>query len=59
MPIRDVELTSQYDDDWYHRSLHASVRTDDHRYEIDGTVWSSIPLRNRAQRARRRASPRA
>ena len=28
---------------------HAAVRTDDHTYEIDGTVWSNIPLRNRKQ----------
>jgi hypothetical protein len=47
VPIRDVELTSDYDDGWYHRALHAKVSTDDHRYDVDGEVWSSIPLRNR------------
>jgi hypothetical protein len=49
VPIRGVELASTYDDEWYHRSLHARVRTDDRTYELDGTVWSNIPLRNRRQ----------
>ena len=25
------------------------MRTDDHTYEIEGTVWSNIPLRNRRE----------
>ena len=49
VPIRGVELRSEYDAERYHRALHASVRTDDHTYAIDGTVWSNIPLRNRKQ----------
>ena len=27
VPIRDVQLTSEYDDDWYHHALHATVTT--------------------------------
>ena len=46
-PIRDVELRSEYDDDWYHRTVHATVKTDDKDYEVEGDVWSLIPLRNR------------
>ena len=26
---------------------HLTVTTDDHTYEVDGDVWSNIPLRNR------------
>jgi hypothetical protein len=43
VPIRDVDLTSEYDDERYHRALHAAARTDDHTSAIDGTVWSNIP----------------
>lgn len=46
VPIRDVKLTSDYDNT-YHRALHVAVTTDDRSYEVDGKVWSSIPLRNR------------
>ncbi len=46
-PIRDVELASDYDDRWYHRRVQATVRTDARAYEVEGEVWSSIPLRNR------------
>jgi hypothetical protein len=48
-PVRDVVLESDYDDDLYHRVVRASVTTDDTTYEIEGTVWSSIPLRNRRE----------
>src|SRR3954454_22554195 len=27
VPIRGVDLTSQYDDGWYHRSLQATIHT--------------------------------
>jgi hypothetical protein len=47
VPIRGVELSTDYDAERFHRSLRASVRTDDHTYEIDGTVRSNVPLRNR------------
>jgi hypothetical protein len=46
VPIRDVKLTSEYDST-YHRALHVVVATDDRSYEVEGSVWSSIPLRNR------------
>jgi hypothetical protein len=49
VPIRGVELSTDYDADWFHHALTAAVRTDDHTYEIEGTVWSNIPLRNRRQ----------
>jgi len=45
--IRDVNLTSAYDDEWFPTKNHVTVTTDDHVYEVDGDVWSNIPLRNR------------
>ena len=47
MPIRRVELRSDYDEGWYTRGVHATVETDDHAYPVEGEVWSTIPLRNR------------
>ncbi len=47
VPIRGVELSSEYDPERLHRALRASVQTADHTYEVEGTVWSNIPLRNR------------
>jgi hypothetical protein len=46
VPIRGVKLTSDYEQD-YHRSLQVAVTTDDHVYDVEGAVWSRIPLRNR------------
>jgi hypothetical protein len=45
--IRDVNMTTDYDDGGYHRSVLAKVTTDDHVYDVMGKVWSNIPLRNR------------
>ena len=36
VPIRDVELSSDYDDGWYHHAVHALVKTDDHEYPVEG-----------------------
>jgi hypothetical protein len=47
VPIREVHLTSQYDAEWFPTRNKAIVSTDDHVYEVEGEVWSSIPLRNR------------
>jgi hypothetical protein len=47
VPIRHVELSSQYDDEWYPTKNTAIVTTDDHVYEVEGDVWANIPLRNR------------
>lgn len=47
VPIRDVDLSSDYDDGWYHHAVHALVTTDDTEYPVEGEVWSNIPLRNR------------
>ena len=49
MPIRDGKLTSDYDDEWFPTKNHLTVTTDDHVYEVDGDVWSNIPLRNRRE----------
>jgi hypothetical protein len=46
VPVREVDLTSQYDADWFPTTSRAIVSTDDHTYEVEGTVWSTIPLRN-------------
>lgn len=47
--IRDVELKSEYDKEWYPLSNTAKVKTDDHVYDVTGDVWSNIPLRNRRE----------
>jgi hypothetical protein len=47
VPIRKVELSSDYDKEWFPTKNKAVVTTDDHVYEVDGDVWSNIPLRNR------------
>jgi hypothetical protein len=47
VPVRDIQLTTEYDDDGYARGNRAVVTTDDHTYELQGEIWSSIPLRNR------------
>jgi hypothetical protein len=47
VPIRGVDMDSDYDDRWYHSAVRATIRTDDRSYDIAGEVWSSIPLRNR------------
>jgi hypothetical protein len=49
VPIRDATLTSDYDDEWFPRKNRVTVSTDDHTYEVDGDVWSNIPLRNRRE----------
>jgi hypothetical protein len=49
VPIRDVKLSSDYDEGWYHRAVHALVTTDDAEYSVEGEVWSNIPLRNRRE----------
>ncbi len=49
VPIRSVDLSSEYDDGWYHHSVDALVKTDDAEYPVHGTVWSNIPLRNRRE----------
>lgn len=47
VPIRNVDLTSDYDADWFPTKNKAVVTTDDHTYDVFGDVWSNIPLRNR------------
>jgi hypothetical protein len=47
VPIRDVDLTSEYDSDAFPLRNRILVTTDDRVYELNGEVWSDIPLRNR------------
>ena len=47
--IRDASLSSDYDDEWFPLKNRVTVTTDDHTYEVDGDVWSNIPLRNRRE----------
>lgn len=47
--IRKVELSSDYDDAWYPLKNKVLVHTDDRVYEVEGDVWSNIPLRNRRE----------
>jgi hypothetical protein len=45
--IRDVDLETDYDDQQFHTAVRATIHTDARAYEVEGEVWSSIPLRNR------------
>jgi hypothetical protein len=45
--VRNAELESDYDGDWFPLKNRIKVLTDDHTYEVEGDVWSNIPLRNR------------
>jgi hypothetical protein len=47
VPIRSVDLESDYDDEAFVLRNRARVTTDDHTYAVEGEVWSSVPLRNR------------
>jgi len=48
VPVHDVKVTSEWvGDDSYHQLVHAWARAGDTEYEIEGTVLSLIPLRNR------------
>ena len=47
VPVRDVQLTSEYDDEVFPVRNEVVVRTDDDVYELHGDIWSDIPLRNR------------
>jgi hypothetical protein len=49
VPIRSGVLSSTYDDSWFPTANHLTITTDDHTYEVDGDVWSNIPLRNRRE----------
>jgi hypothetical protein len=46
--IEDVKIDTDWvGDDMYHQRIHATVRTAEREYEIEGDVMSLIPLRNR------------
>lgn len=47
VPIRAVDLETDYDDRRFHTAVRATVHTDQRAYAVEGEVWSSIPLRNR------------
>jgi hypothetical protein len=47
VPVRGIDLTSEYDDEGFVLRNDVVVTTDDHEYRLHGDVWSSIPLRNR------------
>ena len=47
--VRDMQLTSEYDDEWFVHRSDVVLATDDHTYELHGEVGSSIPLRNRRE----------
>src|SRR5262249_42063888 len=49
VPVRDIDLTSEYDDEGFVLHNDVVVTTDDHAYRLHGEVWSSIPLRNRRE----------
>ncbi|MGH1503733.1 MAG: DUF7064 domain-containing protein [Acidimicrobiales bacterium] len=45
--IKEVDITSEWDDNGYQTAMTMNVATDDERYEVTGEVISLIPLRNR------------
>lgn len=45
--VVDISISSDLDDDRYHRAVHATCRTARAEYEIEGKVLNLIPLRNR------------
>lgn len=45
--VVDLSITSDLDDDRYHRAVHARCRTPKAEYEVEGKVLNLIPLRNR------------
>jgi hypothetical protein len=47
VPVRAVDLSSDFDDRWYHSAVRVTVHTDDHSYVVEGEVRALIPLRNR------------
>ena len=49
IPVRAIELASEYDDAWFPTQSKVVVSTDDHAYELRGDIWSNIPLRNRRE----------
>jgi hypothetical protein len=49
VPIRDATLRSDYDEAWFPLKNRVTVTTDDHSYDVEGEVWSNIPLRNRRE----------
>jgi hypothetical protein len=49
VPIRDATLRSDYDEAWFPLKNRVTVTTDDHSYDVEGEIWSNIPLRNRRE----------
>ena len=47
--VRGAELSSDYDAEWFPLKNRITVVTDDHTYDVEGDVWSNIPLRNRRE----------
>ncbi|NPU85672.1 MAG: hypothetical protein HPY65_14445 [Syntrophaceae bacterium] len=47
VPFRDVELQTEWDENYYQTALKVKAGTDDGVHEIEGRVLSLIPLRNR------------
>jgi len=47
--VREADLSSDYDPEFFPLTNRITVTTDDHTYEVDGDVWSNIPLRNQRE----------
>jgi hypothetical protein len=47
VPIRDAQLSTEYDDELFPVRNTIQVTTDDNVYVLQGEIWSDIPLRNR------------
>ena len=46
--VTDLQLDTEYDDEWFPVRNHAVITTDrGDVYELHGEIWSAIPLRNR------------
>ncbi len=48
-PVIDGRIEADYDEDWYPRSFSAWIQTGQRRYELQGRVLATVPLRHKRQ----------
>ena len=47
VPVKDVKLETQWDSDYYQKTLTVNASTKEKEYQVHGRTLSLIPLRNR------------
>jgi hypothetical protein len=45
--VDDATVETDYDERWYTKAVHLQVAAGGKEYDVEGDVWSLIPLRNR------------